>query len=168
MCSFQWLPYKPLVFPARNPIGRASLERERFRANARDPSSFRCSEAIGMNMAGVVVAVCEDSDSMYNSVMWVIVKGTYAQYAFVLQSNGECLEQQRIALNRTGTICEDMTTLATLCLWRLRRSWRQVTQLLTSKLFPARSTPVQCQNGAFVWSGGAVFVRPVSLVFIHS
>ena len=35
MCSFQWLPYKPLVFPARNPISRASLERERFRANAR-------------------------------------------------------------------------------------------------------------------------------------
>ena len=115
-----------------------------------------------MDMAGVVVAVGEDSDSMYGSVMWVIVQGTYAQYAFDLQSNGESPERQRIALDRTGTVCEDVTTLATLCLVALAKesaALRQVTQLLTSRLFPARSTPVQCQSGAFDWSGGAVF-RP--------
>ena len=83
MCSFQWLPYKPLVLPARNPIGRASLERERFRANAREQTGFGCSESIGMDMAGVVVAVGEDSDPMYGSVMWGIVQGTYAQYALL-------------------------------------------------------------------------------------
>ena len=77
-----------------------------------------------MDMTGVVVAVGEDSDSMYGSLMWVVVQGTYAQYAFDLQSNGESPERQRIALDRTGTICEDVTTLTILCLQRLRTSRR--------------------------------------------
>ena len=36
-----------------------------------------------MDMAGVVVAVGEDSDPMYGSVMWGIVQGTYAQCALL-------------------------------------------------------------------------------------
>ena len=47
-----------------------------------------------MDMAGVVVAVGEDSDSMYNSVMWVIVKGTYAQYASDLHSTVRALSDK--------------------------------------------------------------------------
>ena len=33
--------------------------------------SFGCSEAIGMDMACVVVAVCADYDPMYGSEVWV-------------------------------------------------------------------------------------------------
>ena len=78
-----------------------------------------------MDIAGVVVAVGEESDSVYGSVMWVIVQGTYAQYVFDPQSNDESPVRQRIALDRTGTICEDVTTLATLCFAALARSPRQ-------------------------------------------
>ena len=44
---------------------------------------FGCSEAIGIHMACVVVAVGEDYDPMYGSEVWGIVQGVYAQHALL-------------------------------------------------------------------------------------
>ena len=47
-----------------------------------------------MDMANVVVAVGEDSDSMYGSVMWFIVQGTYAQYVSTRSQTMKALQDK--------------------------------------------------------------------------
>ena len=64
---------------------------------------FGCSEAIGTDMAGVVVAVGEDYDPMYGSEVWGIVQGVYTQYA-LLTCSLTTLKPSSLSLERLGTI----------------------------------------------------------------
>ena len=109
--SYHWLPYKPLVLPARNPIGRPRQKSVKFQV----------SKAIGMDMAGVVVAVVEDSDSMCGSVMEssrrVRTPSMFLTCSLTVR-----------ALSDKGSRCiglgPSVTSLATLCLAPFAKSRR--------------------------------------------
>ena len=110
MCSSPWLPCRSLDLPFAPCLVVYHFEPERFTAKARERSGsrqsiwqrvnpvnvvlvrptcegFGCSVGnFGTDMAGVVFAVSEDCDLMYDSGEWGIAQGAYAQYLGDLQS----------------------------------------------------------------------------------